>query len=443
MKKRFIAAVLAAGLTFTGCGATKQTVTDTEVFQDGEVQTQDAAQSETQMQEKETQETESPIKIEITSEHHEGTSDESRKDIKYTYEYEQPIVSISGNEEAQNAIQSDLDSYIDSFLGSLESGYFGVVYEDGAETSYQAVGMQVLRADEQVIRIMMTNEGYDGGAHGWLTMEYFNYFTATGEKITFDKLGEGFRERAEQLVRVKAKQMQQEEQCFFEDYQKSIPLVVLDGTEDRNEVYTSIYGDTWSDMESEPMIPTFYITDTGFGFTSGQYVLQPYAGGIIDFTFTAADFGDALEADIFTDAGAGERTIGEEQINAVEEEAADAISEEEYETFTKTADAVDAGGFDDFNETMNQDFTGTWYDPEMGEAIRLTSQGAYVYIPYLDLYGDELYEWELIDRSAKGLCPELAIYFNGRDVGPLAYYVAGIRDNYFWCNAQSQIFYRQ
>ena len=417
MKKRFIAAVLAAGLTFTGCGATKQTVTDTEVFQDGEVQTQETAQSETQMQEKETQETESPIKIEITSEHHEGASDESREDVKYTYEYEQPIVSISGNEEAQNAIQSDLESYIDSFLASLESGYFGVVYEDGAETSYQAVGMQVLRADEQVISIMMTNEGYDGGAHGWLTMEYFNYFTATGEKITFDKLGEGFRERAEQLVRVKAKQMQQEEQCFFEDYQKSIPLVVLDGTEDRNEVYTSIYGDTWSDMESEPMIPTFYITDTGFGFTSGQYVLQPYAGGIIDFTFTAADFGDTLTADIFTDAA-----------------------------FTKTAEAVDAegfGSFDDFAQTMNQDFIGTWYDPEMGEAIRLTTEGAYVYIPFLDLYGDELYEWELIDRSDRGLCPEIAIYYGGREVGELAYYVAGIRDNYFWCNAQAQIFYRQ
>ena len=443
MKKRFITAVLAAGLVFMGCGATKQAVTETEVFQDGEMQTQDTAQGEAQTQEKGTQKTESPIKIEITSEHHEGASDESREDVKYTYEYEQPIVSISGNEEAQNAIQGDLDSYIDSFLDSLESGDFGVVYEDGIETSYQDVEMQVLRADEQVISIMMTNEGYDGGAHGWLTMEYFNYFTATGEKITFDKLGEGFRERAEQLLRVKAKQMQQEEQCFFEDYQDSIPLVVLDGTEDRNEVYTSVYGDTWSDMASEPMIPTFYITDTGFGFTSGQYVLQPYAGGIIDFTFTAADFGDTLRADIFTDTGAWERTIEEEQISAAEEEAADAIIEGEYETFTKTADAVDAGGFDDFNETLDQDFTGTWYDPEMGEAIRLTSQGAYVYIPYLDLYGDELYEWELIDRSEKGLCPELAIYFNGRDVGPLAYYVAGIRDNYFWCNAQSQIFYRQ
>lgn len=443
MKKKVVTLVLAVSMVFTGCGRVETAATETEVFQNGEIQTQDTAQSETLMQEKETQEAESQIKVEITSEHHEGASDESRKDVKYTYEYEQPIVSISGNEEAQNAIQSDLDSYIDDFLNSLEQGDFGIVYEDGVETSYQDVAMQVLRADEQVISIMMTNEGYDGGAHGWFTIAYFNYFTTTGEKITFNKLGEGFRERAEQLVRVKARQMQQEEQCFFEDYQESIPLVVLDGTENRNEVYASIYEDTWSDVASEPMIPTFYVTGTGFGFTSGQYVLQPYAGGIIDFTFTAADFGNTCTADIFTDKGALERTIEEEQLTATENEVTQEITAQEYDTFTKTADAVDASGFDDFDQTMNQDFTGTWYDPEMKEAFRLTSQGAYVYIPYLDLYGDDLYEWELIDRSAKGLCPELAIYINGRDSGPLAYYVAGYRDGYFWCNAQSQIFYRQ
>ena len=446
MKKKVVTLVLAVSMVFTGCGRVETAATETEVFQSGEIQTPGTAQSETQTQEKETQtqETESPIKVEITSEHHEGASDESREDVKYTYEYEQPIVSISGNEEAQNAIQSDLDSYIDNFLNSLEQGDFGTVYVDGVETSYQDVEMHVLRADEQVISIMMTNEGYDGGAHGWFTIAYFNYFTTTGEKITFDKLGEGFRERAEQLVKVKARQMQQEEQCFFDDYQNSISLVVLDGTEDRKEVFSKIYGDfTWSDTENDPMIPTFYITDTGFGFTSGQYVLQPYAGGIIDFTFTAADFGDTCTADIFTDKGALERTIEEEQIVAIENEITNQIPAQEYETFTQTADAVDASGFDDFNQTMNQDFTGTWYDPEMKEAFRLTSQGAYVYIPYLDLYGDELYEWELIDRSAKGLCPELAIYINGRDSGPLAYYVAGYRDGYFWCNAQSQIFYKQ
>ena len=446
MKKKVVTLVLAVSMVFTGCGRVETAATETEVFQSGEIQTPGTAQSETQTQEKETQtqETESPIKVEITSEHHEGASDESREDVKYTYEYEQPIVSISGNEEAQNAIQSDLDSYIDNFLNSLEQGDFGTVYVDGVETSYQDVEMHVLRADEQVISIMMTNEGYDGGAHGWFTIAYFNYFTTTGEKITFDKLGEGFRERAEQLVKVKARQMQQEEQCFFDDYQNSISLVVLDGTEDRKEVFSKIYGDfTWSDTENDPMIPTFYITDTGFGFTSGQYVLQPYAGGIIDFTFTAADFGDTCTADIFTDKGALERTIEEEQIVAIENEITNQITAQEYETFTQTADAVDVGGFDDFSQTMNQDFTGTWYDPEMKEAFRLTSQGAYVYIPYLDLYGDELYEWELVDRSAQGLCPELDIYINGRDSGPLAYYVAGYRDGYFWCNLQNQIFYKQ
>lgn len=448
MKKKVVTLVLAVSMVFTGCGRVETAATETEVFQSGEIQTPEEEQGtdKTQTQITETQTDTAELTVAITSEHYEGASDESRKDVKYTYEYDRPIVSIQGNEEAQSAIQNDLDSYIDSFVDNLAQGDFGMVYEDSAdmEPSYEIISMNVLRADAQVISIMMTDEGYDGGAHGWFNVNYFNYFTATGEKITFARLGEGFRERAERLVAVKAKQMQQEEQCFFDDYQNSLPLVVLDGTEDRKEVFSAIYGDfTWSDTENDPMIPTFYITDTGFGFTSGQYVLQPYAGGIIDFTFTAADFGDTCTADIFTDKGALERTIEEEQIVAIENEITNQITAQEYETFTQTADAVDASGFDDFNQTMNQDFTGTWYDPEMKEAFRLTSQGAYVYIPYLDLYGDELYEWELIDRSAKGLCPELAIYINGRDSGPLAYYVAGYRDGYFWCNLQNQIFYKQ
>lgn len=448
MKKKVVTLVLAVSMVFTGCGRVETAATETEVFQSGEIQTPEEEQGtdKTQTQITETQTDTAELTVAITSEHYEGASDESRKDVKYTYEYDRPIVSIQGNEEAQSAIQNDLDSYIDSFVDNLAQGDFGMVYEDSAdmEPSYEIISMNVLRADAQVISIMMTDEGYDGGAHGWFNVNYFNYFTATGEKITFARLGEGFRERAERLVAVKAKQMQQEEQCFFDDYQNSISLVVLDGTEDRKEVFSKIYGDfTWSDTENDPMIPTFYITDTGFGFTSGQYVLQPYAGGIIDFTFTAADFGDTCTADIFTDKGALERTIEEEQIVAIENEITNQITAQEYETFTQTADAVDASGFDDFIQTMNQDFTGTWYDPEMKEAFRLTSQGAYVYIPYLDLYGDELYEWELVDRSAQGLCPELDIYINGRDSGPLAYYVAGYRDGYFWCNLQNQIFYKQ
>lgn len=119
------------------------------------------------------------------------------------------------------------------------------------------------------------------------------------------------------------------------------------------------------------------------------------------------------------------------------------ITEEEYNSFSKTCEATDASGFDDFEETLNQDYTGTWYDPVMGEAIRLCEEGAYVYIPYLNEYGDTLYEWEVIDRAKRGLCPELAIYINGRGAGPLAYYVAGYREGYFYGNLQGFIFYKQ
>lgn len=122
-----------------------------------------------------------------------------------------------------------------------------------------------------------------------------------------------------------------------------------------------------------------------------------------------------------------------------------AITQEQYSSFHATVKKKKgkAKGFRDFDETLNSDFLGTWYDPEMGEAIRLTEDAAYVYIPYLDLYGDVPCTWELIDRSERGKCPELDIYCFGADSGPLAYYVAGNTGKYFWCVSQGQIFYKQ
>ena len=119
------------------------------------------------------------------------------------------------------------------------------------------------------------------------------------------------------------------------------------------------------------------------------------------------------------------------------------ITADEFDSFGVTVPGVadTVKDFRPFSETMESDFLGTWYDPELGEAIRLTEDGAYVYIPYLDCFGDELYRWELVDRSESGKCPKLAIYcFEG---GPLAYYVAGNAGDYFWCISQGQVFYRQ
>ena len=79
----------------------------------------------------------------------------------------------------------------------------------------------------------------------------------------------------------------------------------------------------------------------------------------------------------------------------------------------------------------------------MKESIRLEKDGAYVYIPYLDYYGDRLCEWELLDHSDYGNCKQLNIYVAGRDVGPLVYYINGATEEYFWCKDQAEVFYKQ
>lgn len=67
-------------------------------------------------------------------------------------------------------------------------------------TSYEELSFQVIRADDKVISVVWGNEGYNQGAHGWYIQDYRNYYTQTGEKITFDSLGNGFRDKALELV---------------------------------------------------------------------------------------------------------------------------------------------------------------------------------------------------------------------------------------------------
>lgn len=314
MKRNRIILALTMSLLFTGCGAERNIITETQVSQE---ETAQADQTEETITEETVQQ---QVVVSVTSEHFQGASDESLKDVEYTYEYDMPQITISGNEAAQEKIQKDLESYVTNFLNSLSQNEFGYIgyMEEGSytvEPSYQNLSMEVIRADSKVISIMLINEGYDHGAHGWVNVDYLNYFTSTGDTITFDALGEGFRDRAKNLVAAKAAQIQQEEDIFYPDYQDSISLVVMDGTESQKEVYNELYGDMdWSNLEEMKMPPTFYVTDTGFGFTSGQYTLQPYSAGIIDFTFTAADFDGACTADIFTDEGAMKRTIDEESL---------------------------------------------------------------------------------------------------------------------------------
>lgn len=135
-----------------------------------------------------------------------------------------------------------------------------------------------------------------------------------------------------------------------------------------------------------------------------------------------------------------------ENIDALLDENHPPISEEDIAAFQITCEADAALGFenfDDFNEILNASYIGTWYTPECNQAMRIFEDGCYLYFPALELYGDQLYEWEIVDRSDRGLCPMLEIYVNGKECSGFAFYICGKRENYFWCNSQASIFYKQ
>ena len=105
----------------------------------------------------------------------------------------------------------------------------------------------------------------------------------------------------------------------------------------------------------------------------------------------------------------------------------------------------------DWSKITKEALQGTWYHHPKSEgenkqydvALQFDGEDAIVYYPGVDFYGDACYEWDIIDRSDRGLCPELAIYFRETKDAPLVWYILGISENgdYFWCNRE--VFYRQ
>lgn len=309
MKKTVLATILAGVVISCAACGSQESLAIPEVTgsaiestrESTQENTQESTVTETTAQQETSTEPAATGKVEITTEDFEGGSTPDDKERSYTYTYQMPTVTIPGNEEAQNKIESDLTAYVECFLEEINHGDFGTIIEGemSGVQSYQDLTLTVIRADDKVISLAWNNEGYNQGAHGWYTITYMNYYTQTGEKITFDSLGSGFREKALELVTAKAAEMQATDNCFFDDYEKSIKLVVLDGTEDMDAIYQEIYGAEIGGTGNGAATPTFSITEDGFTFESGQYVLQSYAVGIVDFDIPASDFGDALTADIF------------------------------------------------------------------------------------------------------------------------------------------------
>ena len=126
--------------------------------------------------------------------------------VLVSYAYDRPTVVISGNSTAQSAIQTSLNALVDKDLTYVKEDLYTI-----AQGNYQALGkdaapctselnLTITRSDDTVISLVADEIQDAGGAHGSDWRSGWNYDTQTGQLLTFPDLGNGFREKATELV---------------------------------------------------------------------------------------------------------------------------------------------------------------------------------------------------------------------------------------------------
>lgn len=208
--------------------------------------------------------------------------------VLVSYAYDHPTVTISGNSAAQSAIQTSLNALVDKDLTYVKEDLYTI-----AQGNYQALGkdatpctselnLTVTRSDDTVISLVADEVQDAGGAHGSDWRSGWNYDAKTGQLLTFPDLGNGFREKATELV---SEQAALQADSLFDGYEGNLSHVVLDGTEDAQ----SLYG------FDATIAPTFYMTDDSIVFISREYELQPFSMGVLEFPTAYSAYGSILK----------------------------------------------------------------------------------------------------------------------------------------------------
>ena len=194
--------------------------------------------------------------------------------IRYT-----PIsISYPENAAVEKAIQKDLDKVVSDFLQSARD------YEEEAKTYYKeylqndgqskdftpyvcSLDSKSARQDTGVVSALFAGYAFTGGAHGGGGTFARNYDAKTGNVLTMKDLGEGVSTLAIDNVVKFVDAIQEDGDAFFYDKVKA------------------------DDESVQSMLETgcFYLSKDGLVLIDGQYLLQPYAAGIVEFTTSYDD----------------------------------------------------------------------------------------------------------------------------------------------------------
>ena len=180
--------------------------------------------------------------------------------------------------DAQKAIQKDLEQVVTDFHKDSNK------QEEDAQTYYQEflkgggkkeaftpytfeLTCKPLRADNNVVSILFYSYAYCGGAHGSLTTFARNYSAKTGKVLTMEDFGEEVNSLVTDNAVKFINAIQDTDDAFFYDKVKA------------------------ADESVQSMLETgsFYLSQDGLVLIDGQYLLQPYAAGIVEFTTSYDD----------------------------------------------------------------------------------------------------------------------------------------------------------
>ena len=180
--------------------------------------------------------------------------------------------------DAQKAIQKDLEQVVADFHKDSNK------QEEDAQTYYQEflkgggkkeaftpytfeLTCKPLRADNNVVSILFYSYAYCGGAHGSLATFARNYSAKTGKVLTMEDFGEEVSSLVTDNAVKFINAIQDTDDAFFYDKVKA------------------------ADESVQSMLETgsFYLSQDGLVLIDGQYLLQPYAAGIVEFTTSYDD----------------------------------------------------------------------------------------------------------------------------------------------------------
>ena len=180
--------------------------------------------------------------------------------------------------DAQKAIQKDLEQVVADFHKDSNK------QEEDAQTYYQEflkgggkkeaftpytfeLTCKPLRADNNVVSILFYSYAYCGGAHGSLATFARNYDAKTGKVLTMKDFGEEVSSLVTDNAVKFINAIQDTDDDFFYDKVKA------------------------ADESVQSMLETgsFYLSQDGLVLIDGQYLLQPYAAGIVEFTTSYDD----------------------------------------------------------------------------------------------------------------------------------------------------------